>query len=249
MKIIPTRLTSERQRSLSSRPALISTAVILGAASILGATILTESAQAINIGKYQLNSHPNGGVAPPIYGLRLDGLINKNKVYTFDFKDVYLNYNGSEINISGSVFGGQDKGNQYAKRKSGFWDIDFTYGTVSKIGNRVVADDGIGSIKSDKFGVFDLVSFKGTHANSFQLKTGHRGVPGYSGFGWLNHAPQPGTKGGGSLNQHIYSSDWLFTAEPVPEPTTILATLLAAGGAQVMNRKRKRLAMKAAKQS
>jgi hypothetical protein len=63
---------------------------------------------------------------------------------------------------------------------------------------------------------------------SFQLGDesggGHRGFSGISGWGWVNH-------GSSCISQHcdhVYASDWLFTAELKPVPLPAAAWLFAS---------------------
>ena len=67
--------------------------------------------------------------------------------------------------------------------------------------------------------------------------SGHRGVSGLSGWGWVNHVPNSGGVLWGTnddLDHHEYASDWLFEADliEVPEPSTyalLLGTLDMVG--------------------
>ena len=87
---------------------------------------------------------------------------------------------------------------------------------------------------------FDLVDESGTHPFSFRFFDDAHRLPGGTtgileddlvGHGWLNHAWADGSGSGGSLNDHIYASDWLFTVteipNPIPEPSTVGAMSLA----------------------
>ena len=247
-------LSSFHRNKNASKSRLTQVILSLGAISAVGFAMMPDAAQAISIGRYRLGNHPDGSVATPFYGLRLDGLLtgDTRDVYTFDFRNVFLDYDGTDVKISGKVFGGLDTGAGYSSDQSGVWDLRFRYKNVTATGDGLVANRGNGFIQSKDFaedrGKFRLKSFRGTHDNAFSIATGHRGVSGLSGFGWLNHFPTDGGSGGGR-DSHIYSSDYLFTVEKVPEPSTILATIFAAGGAQLINRKRKKAAQKAAKQA
>lgn len=240
--------------------------LLVGGAIALTATLMPTAAQAASLsGTYILGDHPDGNAAPPLYGLRLDGLLtgNANHTYTFSFNPssdpnpadmlnvgVELVYDAiaQTINISGTVFGGRDNGGGYASGQSGLWDLDFTYRNVQEGSDRLTANTGNGTIRSLDFAVtrgdFNLVAYSGSNSNAFVFERGHRGFTGLSGFGWLNHAPTDGGLGGSS-NHHLVASDWLFTADPrlspgqpVPEPMTILGTGVALGLGTLFQRQR-----------
>ncbi len=189
-------------------------------------------------GTYRINNHPDGGAAAPFYGLRLDGLLDgdQNKTFTFDFDDtangaaMFLTYSnsgsGNELRIFGNAWGGRDVGSTYQDPQ--LWAIDFTYVSVT---NATGDDDlwiasgatpGGGTIRAaDLSGpITELKAFAGNHPYYFRLgdeddDSGHRMTGGITGWGWMNHAT-PGA--GTSLDTHLYSSDWLFTVNPVAVP-------------------------------
>lgn len=85
------------------------------------------------IHRYELRDHLNGNLAPPTYGLRLDGLngtVADDFTFTFDHPDggVFLEYDtvAQTINISGRIYGGKTVGDDYTDI-FGFWDFNFTY--------------------------------------------------------------------------------------------------------------------------
>ncbi|MCG8403732.1 MAG: hypothetical protein MI923_00910, partial [Phycisphaerales bacterium] len=135
--------------------------------STLGGTFLGADIECPPPGttRYKLGNHPAGGGAPPLYGLRLDGLLHvptfddddddgdddddddggsfNSKIVTFDFEDepgtcmfLDLNLDAGTIRIFGRAFGGVVKNNDYVNPE--FWDIDFTY--VEGVG--LVGGDG-----------------------------------------------------------------------------------------------------------
>jgi len=85
---------------------------------------------------YELHNHPNNVEGPPLYGLRLDDLLEVG-IYTFDFD--YSDSSGSAsmsmtwddkastIHIWGRAYGGRDVGGTYDAAQRGWVDIDFTY--------------------------------------------------------------------------------------------------------------------------
>ncbi len=205
------------------------------------------SASIITPGTYRLSNHPDGAVRPPLYGFRLDELVNLtggHDVFTFDFNHagsaMYLDYDGTGIHIYGTSFGGLDVGSAYSATYSGFWNIDFTYGTV--VG--VPSDDDLWVTTPAHTNSGSITFITDTNINPTQVAAfvgpgsipmvdeadagytfrlgnenddlGHRGFNGISGWGWVTHGSGP----------HVYSSDWLFTLNPVPLPGGILLAAL-----------------------
>ncbi len=221
---------------------------VLALVATLGAA---AQAMSIPNGAYTLGSHPDGTENPPPYGLRLDGLLGDNsEEYTFNFSDASsamsmtisdsVNFAGKKtVVISGTSFGGEDVGAVYNADLAGLWQIDFTYDNVMANGDmsELWTDDADAGNNTGKltalFGstgaeagrltagdMFDLEDFAGSHDFSFKLKFGHRGFVGVSGFGWLNHRPSQANDQ--SPMDHIYASDWLFTAERIPPPPPVV---------------------------
>ncbi len=200
---------------------------IAAAAAVLAAT-LAPSASAISIGSYTLHNHPDGAAAAPFYGLRLDDLLGDG-IHTFDFDAtdqgaaMFMDYDGVTVHIHGTAWGGLDSGDSY--ESPALWTIDMTYNTVVEVANGGVndlnADDGVGTFTLTNGDLtFNLVSFAGTHPHAMFIGdedgSGHRGFAGISGWGWLNYFQE-----GGDPSVHVYSSDFLFTAQPVPLPASM----------------------------
>lgn len=137
---------------------------------------------------YQLSNHSDGNARPPLYGLRLDGLVpDTNKIWTFDFRDTMfmsIEHASGDIRIYGSVFGGENDGNGYGNYR-GEWEVDFTYSsnvaytsgspsdlTGNGTGTRATVtedrDGEFGNTGSIKF-VSDSVDSKLTKNQEFQL--------------------------------------------------------------------------------
>lgn len=220
------------------------------------------SASAAQADEFILRSHTGGGARPPLYGLRLDGLYsgNTNDIFTFDFDhataDMRLTVTGSTIVISGTAYGGLNEGSGYASgadaSKVGVWQIYFEYDTnVSAVSNgwhvtgeaasnagtiqRIADASGTALTTADT--VFAMTDEQGSHSYSFQfIDAVHRSDGPWSGWGWVNHD----TTGDGVIDNHIYASDWLFSATPVPEPGTL--ALLGLGVLCVGLARRRRLA-------
>lgn len=217
----------------------------------LGAIVASgASAQLITPGMYALSNHPDGGVAEPFYGLRLDELTDATSGhdrFTFDFdhdaSNMVLDYDGSTIRIFGQAFGGRDIGSEYADDEHrGVYQIDFTYdvgvGFADADDDVIVDNSGnmtnFGTIVRPNGESVDLWS-KSNDSYTFRFgdednDQGHRGFDGISGWGWLNHTV---------ADQHVSASDWLFTARAmVPTPAT--ASLAIAGGALAARRRKLR---------
>ena len=214
---------------------LVKTSLLAGSLVAIGIT----SAQASEFKKYQLFNHPNGSAAAPFYGLRLDGLLtgDESNIYTFDFEhsssEVFLRHTSDKtIEITGKAFGGEDIGSTYKTGTTAVWDINFTYQNVNQLSgdDDLATSIGEGFISSTEFGSFDLIAETGNHSFAFRFgdknnDLGHRKYNGTSGWGWVNHAPNTTAANDAIGVSHLYASDWLFTAKPVPESTTILALL------------------------
>lgn len=177
---------------------------------------------------YALHDHPDGAVAPPTYGLRIDDLLS-DAVYTFSFDypgaAVFLTYDaiGASFTIQGSAYGGKIVSNSYDVTEQGWIDIDFTYSA-----DVVESDDCAGVLGDDihvtsesvlNGGSVTLVGWGGSGVHQFTGKANGAGCAFlfdndsdskgnatiandpdvYSGSGWV----QPGAASG--------YRDWLFT--------------------------------------
>ena len=91
---------------------------------------------------FNLHNHPKGGARPPLYGFRLDELVNvvtgEKDIFTFDFDDPLSDMkleitfddpgtgaNEDRVRIFGTTLGGYDTGAGYDS--TGYFDIDFSY--------------------------------------------------------------------------------------------------------------------------
>lgn len=194
-------------------------------------------------GVYVLGNHPDGNQNPPLYGLRLDELVDvtpNHDVFSFDFNHagslVQLVVTPTTLQIVGNVYGGRDAGNAYAADQyQGFYYVNFLYNLGVQ---QVPSDDDIwvnttnhvnfGSITLPNGNVQNLVDERGSNGFSLRLGNenndlGHRGFAGVSGWGWISYQTA-----GGAV--HVTSSDWLFTVVPTPGSAMLLGMgVLAAG--------------------
>lgn len=207
-------------------------------------------------GTYALSNYPGGVSRPPLYGLRVNDLLDINPgkadVFTFDFdapgSGMFLDYSGSTLHIRGTAFGGLNTGRGYAPGYSGFWNIDFTYGglTATSAGGDLVvplgagvntgtisyiADPAINPISrlSNQSSV-TLYDYAPSSAYTFRL-----------GDEVADGGNRPARNGGmigsgwvttewattSSIRTNAAPSDWSFGANPVPLPG---AALLAVAG-------------------
>jgi len=116
------------------------------------ALILPSLAAAGNVAVFRLHDHPNGNQNPPSYGLRLDGMLTTNEVYTFSFDyagvtgmaGMTLTYDDGPktIHIVGRAYGGRDTGTGWDPAESGWIDIDFMYRQNVIDADNVAGDPG-----------------------------------------------------------------------------------------------------------
>lgn len=180
----------------------------------------------------RMAAHTDGVLASPWYGLRLDGLDGSevghdNNEWTFDFSDprsaMTFHYDSEleRIMIQGTTWGGQDVGTTYGDTGR-LWELSFVYDGVVDHGDYVeVAAGGsnTGMLRDTVNNVeYNLVDFAGNNDHTFRCVAEHRGAP-RSCFGWMNHS---GSVGG--IDEHVYSSDFLFKLDeaPIPEPSAAL---------------------------
>jgi len=100
------------------------------------------------------HDHPDGAVAPPIYGLRIDDLLGPGHyTFSFDYADgvksarvtLTCDQELGQVHIAGRAFGGRVVGDGWDPSSRGWVDIDFTYTT-----NLAVKDD-CGAVAGDDY--------------------------------------------------------------------------------------------------
>lgn len=232
-------------------------------AALLGVTcVVADGAHAVTLqpGIYDLSNHPDGNAANPLYGLRLDELVDVtpgHDIFSFDFdaaqSSMFMEISVTQagagiapgattIRIFGQSLGGRDIGSTYANDAYlGVYEIDFTYavGVSDAPGDDdlwVVAASGSNSGQITPPGQTDPVPLADKSNGSFTFRLGDlANGAGHRGF--------PGISGWGWLTHndpdvYVKASDWLFTAtwRQLPGPGTALPLLVVAGCA--MRRRR-----------
>lgn len=106
------------------------------AVSAIGIAALSAGSTGTQAAVFQfiLHDHPDGALANPTYGLRLDDLYGgNNSDFTFSFDapgtgmSLLYDDQANTVRIVGRARGGIDTGSGYDPNNLGFVDIDFTY--------------------------------------------------------------------------------------------------------------------------
>ncbi|MEM7057833.1 MAG: SdrD B-like domain-containing protein [Pseudomonadota bacterium] len=168
---------------------------------------------------FRLLNHPDGSVAAPFYGLRLDNVFGDGE-YTFDFEadgaEMFATVDNGMIRIFGTALGGRDVGD--TRTDVSLFEIDFTYNMVEQAAgdNDLISDAANAGSSSGTITRLDdqgnpvetktLTDKAGSNPFSFRFgdednDLGHRGFEGKSGWGWLK---VDGEDPAGA-------QDWLFT--------------------------------------
>ena len=122
-------LTAVAKSSFRPIGKLMAVSAIIVAALSAGSTVSSAA-----VFQFILHDHPDGALANPTYGLRLDDLYGgNNRYFTFSFDapgtGMTLLYDdqANTVRIVGRARGGIDVGGSYDPNNLGFVDIDFTY--------------------------------------------------------------------------------------------------------------------------
>jgi hypothetical protein len=116
--------------------------------------------------QYKMHNHPSNVMGPPLYGLRLDDLLESGVcTFSFDYSDatgsssmsIEIDDNAGTIRIWGRAFGGLHTGAGYDAEQSGWVAIDFTYRV-----NILKADNVLGDFGDDLFVLFADITNHGT---------------------------------------------------------------------------------------
>ncbi len=190
--------------------------------------------------RLRLADHPDGSVARPTYGLRLDELIPAtpgHDIFTFSFSHpsalveimvTEVSAGEFSIHIWGTAFGGRIVDNEYDPLLSGPAEIDFTY----MLAHLADGDDDL-IVTTPSFTNSGTIMFNGSTIDLFDRANddgftfrlgnedddqGHRDFDGISGWGWVDH---------GVAGNFVKRSDWLFTVVPTPGATVLMAIAFA----------------------
>ncbi len=217
--------------------------------TLFGVAAPSARAELLDPGLYVLLNHPSNGVDS--YGLRLDELYNVNLSqqdwFIFDFEHsnslVVMEVTADTIRISGEVHGGYYRPGQgyVAGPHLGTYSFDFLYNMGVQFApnddDRIInAANNVntGTITTPMGDTIALWDERGGNPFSFRLgdednDQGHRGYDGISGWGWLNHGPDP--------DLHRAVGDFIFRVGPeIPAPGAAVTLALGLG---VLTRRRR----------
>jgi len=187
---------------------------------------------------YACHDHPNGGAAPPTYGLRLDDLIETG-TYTFSFDHddgkeragVTLTYDADlqQIHIAGRAFGGLETGEVWSPESSGWITIDFTYTKNVSVRDACDAPAGddlyVMGQSADNRGTITLDGWGGDAVFSFSDKQADSGCSfifdnddDSKGNGEIAGDPAVWSGSGWLRPRESGPRDWLFVAEVLETP-------------------------------
>lgn len=202
------------------------------------------------VAEYEINDHPNGGLVPPTYALRLDNVFGFAKA-TFSadtFNDATLTVLQDDagayiIDIAGTFFGGEDLG--------GAWGTTFGIEASFRYAANVTATSSgyqvngftqlnqgvltrLDTNESDVwYAMEDTAGDNGPAGGTFTFAADGWAIDGddssWVGRGWLT------TNDDGSMSAPP-AQDWIFTANLIPAPGA--SVLLGFAGLALARRRR-----------
>jgi len=215
------------------------------------AAVSTVSAGELVVAQFDINDHPQGGIAPPLYALRMDNVFGFD-LATFSadvFNDATLtvvqdtNTNDLFIDIAGTFSGGEDVG--------GAWGTTFDLSANFRYAANVVttvdgwAIDGFSLLNTGTitrldtnetttwYGMEDVLGDNGPAGNTFTFAADGWRIDNddstWVGRGWMT----TNTDGSPSADP---AQDWFFSAVQVPSPAGL--SLLGFAGIASMRRRR-----------
>jgi len=126
------------------------------------------------------HDHPQGDMAPPTYGLRIDNLLGDGEyTFSFDYSDgiesarVTLTYDPAlnQIRIAGRAYGGKVENGDWAASVRGWIDFDFAYTDAVAMYDNCMRDAGndlyVTGASALNTGTFTLAGWGGNASFSF----------------------------------------------------------------------------------
>jgi hypothetical protein len=216
------------------RSLLIALLPLLLSSSTIAAPILPGA-------EYRVHDHPDGGLSPPPYALRLDGL-DGDKGHEFTFSadtngarlTILLDDDLDILTIEGTVYGGEVSENAYVNAQ--LWAIHFVYNGYTDYGDRLETTPGGGAGTITALGLsgspvgpfglgqtFKLEDKSNADGLAFELGFGHRMDDDeiVTGYGWVTHD---------GISPRTSAQDWILIVgevADVPEPGAL--SLVALG--------------------
>lgn len=179
------------------------------------------------------HDHPQGDMAPPTYGLRLDDLLSDGAyTFSFDYADevesarVTLTYDAAAntIHIVGRAYGGKVEGDDWVANARGWINFDFTYTSAVAMWDNCARDAGndlyVGGASSLNSGTFTLDGWGGDASFSFIDRANEGGCSFIFDNDWdskgvdeIANDPNIWSASGWLQPSTSGQRDWLFIAE------------------------------------
>lgn len=180
------------------------------------------------------HNHPDGDMAPPTYGLRLDDLLGEGQyTFSFDYSDdiesarVTLTYDAAlnTIQIAGRAYGGKVESGDWAASERGWITFDFTYTSAVGVYDNCARDAGndlyVGGASSLNSGTFTLDGWGDDASFSFIDRANEGGCSFIFDNDWdskgnaeIANDPNIWSASGWLQPSTSGQRDWIFTAEP-----------------------------------
>ncbi len=198
------------------------------AVALLGLCILVFAQTPSSAATYNfaLSDHPDGAKSPPFeYGIRMD---NWNKFFSFEIPGGVGLTVKDDLGMESAIMQGVVIENSSTDDIVAAWLLDYEFTGLTMEGSGAFTATG-GSGTLTELGGPGLINFSSKQRNGtamFFRDGGHRGNPGWNGWGWLmaSNGPTSGT------------NDFLFAATPgmanipeVPVPAALPLLLSALG--------------------
>jgi CubicO group peptidase (beta-lactamase class C family) len=203
------------------------------------------------VAEYEINDHPQGGFAPPVYALRLDNVLGFELAsFSADvFNDATLtviqdsNTNDLYIDIAGTFHGGEEVGDAWATTFDISASFRYSANVVATANGWAV--DGFSLLNNGTitrldtnetttwYGMEDALGDNGPAGNAFTFAADGFRIDNddstWVGRGWLTQNDD------GSMTAPP-AQDWIFTANLIPAPSAM--ALFGFAGIATMRRRR-----------